>query len=115
MIAGFSKWSWAWRRLHINCSREADKAAHSLARDGSLQGVQEFWFDVPSPFLNTELVSGRVISTNNIVTGMVRGSQVRFQSTKITLCLNIKLPTNTTGKSEKTVGQKKYVQTSLAS
>jgi hypothetical protein len=35
-----------------------------------------------------------VISTNNIATGMVRGSQVRFQSTKNTLSFGFSKFTN---------------------
>jgi ribonuclease HI len=44
-----------------HCPREANEAAHSLARHGTTQGVKEFWFDDPPPFLIPVLVDDRVI------------------------------------------------------
>jgi hypothetical protein len=55
-----------------------------------------------------------IISTNNIATGMVRGRRkYAFNPPKVRFRPNTKLPTNATGKSEKTVEQKR--KTSLAS
>jgi hypothetical protein len=49
-----------------------------------------------------------IISTNNIATGMVRGGRkYAFNPPKVRFSLNIKLPTNATGKSKKTVWTKK--------
>jgi hypothetical protein len=42
--------------------------------------VSQHWFNIKQLW--------RLISTNNIATGMVRGSQVRFQSTKNTFSIH---------------------------
>ena len=44
-----------------HCPREANEAAHSLARHGATQGVKEFWFDNPPSFLIPVIVDDRVI------------------------------------------------------
>jgi hypothetical protein len=45
----------------MHCPREANEAAHALARHGYTQEVREFWFSDPPPFLDPVLISDRVI------------------------------------------------------
>jgi hypothetical protein len=44
-----------------HCPREANGAAHELARYGSTQGCRVFWFDDPPPFLIPVMVEDRVV------------------------------------------------------
>ena len=44
-----------------HCPREANEAAHVLARHGSSMGLREFWFDDPPVILLPVLVDDRVI------------------------------------------------------
>ena len=44
-----------------HCPREANGAAHALARHGSVEGVKFFWFDDPPQFLVSVLVEDRVL------------------------------------------------------
>jgi hypothetical protein len=44
-----------------HCPREANVAAHELARHGSMQGVGVFWFSDPPSFLIPVIVNDRVI------------------------------------------------------
>jgi ribonuclease HI len=44
-----------------HCSREANGAAHALARHGSSDNIRRFWFDEPPVFIIPILVEDRVI------------------------------------------------------
>jgi hypothetical protein len=44
-----------------HCPREANGAAHELARFSSLQGARVFWFTDPPDFLIPVIVKDRVI------------------------------------------------------
>ena len=44
-----------------HCSREANGAAHELARHGSTQEVRVFWFEDPPRFIIPVIVEDRVL------------------------------------------------------
>jgi hypothetical protein len=44
-----------------HCPREANEAAHELARHGSLERVKLFWFSDPPSFIIPVIVKDRVL------------------------------------------------------